>query len=535
MDKILRAKSAISNNVSFRKLQYKNLDPATLEQHILDKKIGIRTTTGAINICTGKFTGRSPLDRYIVKEKNTRVLVDWGEVNQPFSEQNYNSLEAKLIAHMNTQELYEMNAYAGSDDAYKVHVKLFAENPYSALFFHNMFIQTPPDTEDPESWTILCAPSFLADPKQDGTRQENFAIIHFGKKRVIIGGTGYTGEIKKSIFSVLNFNLPIQDRVLPMHCSANIGKEGDTALFFGLSGTGKTTLSADDNRKLIGDDEHGWSDNGIFNFEGGCYAKCISLSPSKEPQIYSAIKQGALLENIIMQSDGISPDFEDCSITKNTRVSYPLEHIENLKTDSKGGIPSNIFFLTCDAFGILPPISKLNKEQAMYHFISGYTSKVAGTEEGINEPIATFSSCFGAPFLPLKPQVYASMLGNKIEKHNVNVWLINTGWTGGAYGQGSRIPLKYTRAMISAILENKLADTAFLNYGAFRLAVPIAIEGVPKKILDPRSTWKNKETYDQKEQDLVSLFRTNINQLIDSEDEEFLNAGPILLEEEIVY
>jgi len=531
----LGANTAIFNNNSLGTLQHKNLNPTTLEKHILDKKIGIRTSTGALNICTGKFTGRSPQDRYIVKDKNTRILVDWGKVNKPFSELKYNKLEAKLISHMNRQELYAMDAYAGSDDAYKIHVKLYAENPYSALFFHNMFIQTPGESKELDSWTIYCAPDFKADPKIDGTRQENFAIIHFGKKRVIIGGTGYTGEIKKSIFSVLNFNLPIADKVLPMHCSANIGREGDTALFFGLSGTGKTTLSADAKRKLIGDDEHGWGENGVFNFEGGCYAKCISLSPSKEPQIYNAIKEGALLENIVMKEDGITPDFENSSITKNTRVSYPLEYIENVKTDSKGGIPSNIFFLTCDAFGILPPISKLTKEQAMYHFISGYTSKVAGTEEGINEPQATFSACFGAPFLPLHPKVYAKMLGDKIARHDVNVWLINTGWTGGPYGSGKRIPLKYTRKMISAILENQIEQTAFLAYGAFRLAVPIAIEGIPKEILDPRSTWDNKFDYDDKEQHLVALFKENIQQFVDSEDEEFLNAGPILLKEEVAY
>jgi len=531
----LRAKTAILNSLSFRKQPLRNLDPTTLEKHIIDQKIGIRTSTGAVNICTGKYTGRSPQDRYIVEDKITKSLVDWGYVNKPFSQQRYTALEEKLLSYMNKQQLYEMDAYAGSDDSYKMHVKLYAENPYSALFFHNMFIQTAPQAEDLESWTILCAPKFLADPEVDGTRQENFAIINFGKKRVIIGGTGYTGEIKKSIFSVLNFKLPVVDEVLPMHCSANIGLDGDTTLFFGLSGTGKTTLSADPTRKLIGDDEHGWSDNGVFNFEGGCYAKCISLSLEKEPQIYGAIKEGALLENLVMKDDGITPDFEDSSITKNTRVSYPLEHIENLKTDSKGGIPSNVFFLTCDAFGVLPPISKLTKEQAMYHFISGYTSKVAGTEEGINEPQATFSSCFGAPFLPLNPKVYASMLGNKVEKHNVNIWLINTGWSGGGYGEGSRIPLKYTRAMITAILEGGLEDTTFLNYGAFKLAIPAEVAGVPSKILDPRSTWKDKEAYDNKEQYLVSLFTKNIEQFVESGEEEFLNAGPVQLNQELVF
>ena len=506
-----------------------NLNPTILESHILDQNIGVRTSTGAINILTGRFTGRSPEDRFIVEDNITRHLVDWGKINKPISTEKFNQLEAKILDHLQEKEIYEMDGSAGADDSYKINIKLFAENPYSALFFSNMFINNSANLDDRDSWTILCAPTFKADPNVDGTRQQNFAILNFSKKMVLIGGTGYTGEIKKSIFSALNFNLPIKERVLPMHCSANIGLQGDTALFFGLSGTGKTTLSADLERKLIGDDEHGWSDFGVFNFEGGCYAKCISLSQEKEPQIYNAIREGALLENCVMKEDGITPDFENDLITKNTRVSYPIDFIANAKEDSKGGIPSNIFFLTCDAFGILPPISKLSKEQAMYHFISGYTSKVAGTEDGINEPKATFSACFGAPFLPLHPSVYAEMLGQKIDKHKVNVWLINTGWTGGEYGQGQRIPLKYTRAMIQAVLGEELNDTAFLSYGAFRLKVPIAVSEVPNTLLDPRSTWSNPMEYDKKEELLSQLFIENFEQFKDKCEEEILEASPIIL------
>jgi phosphoenolpyruvate carboxykinase (ATP) len=376
------------------------------------------------------------------------------------------------------------------------------------------------------NWTILNAPGFLADPEIDGTRSSNFAIINFTKQRIIIGGTGYTGEIKKGIFSVLNFILPIEKDVMAMHCSANMDEDGDTAVFFGLSGTGKTTLSADSNRQLIGDDEHGWSHAGIFNFEGGCYAKCIDLSEDKEPEIFHAIRHGAILENIIFEPGTRKPDYKDASITQNTRVSYPIHHIENITPDSKGDHPKNIFFLTCDAFGVLPPISKLTRGQAMYQFISGYTAKVAGTEEGVKEPEATFSSCFGAPFLPLHPTVYAEMLGKKMDKHNVNIWLVNTGWTGGAYGVGERMSLKYTRAMIRAAMRGDLDSVDYEVHPVFGFEMPVTCPEVPDQLLNPRNTWENKQDYDEQSNQLANLFNNNFQQFKGKASEDILAASP---------
>jgi len=375
-------------------------------------------------------------------------------------------------------------------------------------------------------WSILCAPGFQADPKVDGTRQENFAIINFSKKCIIIGGTGYTGEIKKGIFSVLNYILPKEHNVLSMHCSANVGKEGDVAIFFGLSGTGKTTLSADPDRKLIGDDEHGWSENGIFNFEGGCYAKTIDLSPEKEPQIYKAIKHRAILENIGFYEGTQTPDFSDSSITQNTRVSYPIDHIDNAVCPSSGGHPKNIFFLTADAFGILPPISKLTPAQAMYYFISGYTAKVAGTEEGVVDPEATFSACFGAPFLPLHATYYAEMLGQKMQQHQTNVWLVNTGWTGGAFGVGKRINLKYTRAMISAALQGALDEVDYVTHEVFGLAMPVSCPGGPSEVLKPRRTWADKAAYDENANELAAAFVKNFRKFQDQASADILAAAP---------
>ena len=391
-----------------------------------------------------------------------------------------------------------------------------------------MFLR--PTKEEIESmnpdWTILCIPSFLANPAVHGTRQENFAVINFTKKQIIIGGTGYTGEIKKGIFSVLNYILPHEKDTLSMHCSANVGKDGDTSVFFGLSGTGKTTLSSDPNRRLIGDDEHGWSKDSVFNFEGGCYAKTIDLTEAQEPQIYGAIKTGAILENIGFQGDSNVPDYSDTTITQNTRVSYPIHHIDNIMVPSKGGVPKNIFFLTADAFGVLPPISKLTPGQAMYHFISGYTAKVAGTEAGITEPVTAFSACFGAPFLPLHPTKYAEMLGAKIGESNVKVWLINTGWSGGAYGTGSRIKLKYTRAMITAALNGKLDDVDFVKHPVFGLNMPVSCENVPTEILNPRNTWENKNEYDAKANELADAFNNNFKQFSDYANEEILAGAP---------
>ncbi len=507
---------------------YFNLSANELTDATLAIDEGSITDSGALSIKTGKFTGRSPKDRFIVSDSLTKDAVDWNNINKPISYAHYQGLKSKLTEYLSDQSLYVKEGYACSDKTYKLNVRLIAEKPWSAQFVHNMFLR--PTSEELESfdadWNILCAPGFKADPEIDGTRSSNFSIICFSEKTIIIGGTGYTGEIKKGIFSVLNFILPVERNVLSMHCSANVGMNGDTAIFFGLSGTGKTTLSTDANRALIGDDEHGWSDNGVFNFEGGCYAKCINLSEEKEPEIFAAIKPGAILENIGFKEGSNIPDFADDSITQNTRVSYPIFHIENTQPGCKGDHPKHIFFLTCDAYGVLPPVSKLTRTQAMYHFISGYTAKVAGTEEGVKEPEATFSACFGAPFLPLHPTQYAEMLGNKMDKHNTTTWLINTGWTEGAFPQGHRINLPYTRAIINAVLEGKLDDVAFENTDIFNLAVPVSCEGVPSTLLNPKNTWIDKVAYENKAIDLANLFVKNFEKYSDAASAELLAAAP---------
>jgi phosphoenolpyruvate carboxykinase (ATP) len=510
-----------------------NLSPDHLTKETLNRKQGFLTETGALAIETGKFTGRSPQDRFIVEDNITRDTVDWGSINKPIASTFFYQLKEQLTAYLSQKDIFVRDAYACADDAYRLNIRLASEYPWSNQFAYNMFLR-PSEQEllafEPE-WTILNAPGFLAtNPELYGLRQENFAIINFTEKQIIIGGTGYTGEIKKGIFSVLNYVLPKQRNVLSMHCSANVGQEGDTAIFFGLSGTGKTTLSADPERPLIGDDEHGWSDEGVFNFEGGCYAKTIDLSAEKEPQIFNAIKEGAILENIKCVEGTTTPDYTDTSITQNTRVSYPIHHIDNALQPSKGGHPKNIFFLTCDAFGVLPPISKLTREQAMYYFISGYTAKVAGTEEGVNEPQATFSACFGAPFMPLHPAEYAEMLGQKMEEHNTNVWLVNTGWTGGAYGTGQRINLRYTRAMIAAALSGILSNSEFKTHDIFGLSMPVDCPGVPNELLDPRQTWQNKEAYDLKANELAQRFIRNFTQFEAQSSEAILSAAPKLLE-----
>ena len=434
-----------------------NLSPEKLASLSVDLEQAKPTSFGAITVNTGEFTGRSPKDRFIVMDDLTADSVWWGDVNIPFSPDKYKSLYNKVVNYIKNKDIYVRDVYACADENFRLNIRVINEYPWSNLFAYNMFLRPSEEelkTFSPE-WTIINIPSFLADAEVDGTRQHNFAIINFTDKNILIGGTGYTGEIKKGIFSVLNYILPHEKGILSMHCSANVGKSGDTAVFFGLSGTGKTTLSADPNRNLIGDDEHGWSENSVFNFEGGCYAKCIDLTAEKEPDIYAAIKEGALLENVIFKDGTDEIDFEDSTITENTRVSYPIHHISNIAVPSTAGAPKNIFFLTCDAFGVLPPISKLTAGQAMYHFISGYTAKVAGTEEGITEPSTTFSACFGEPFLPLHPTRYAELLGEKMKSSNVNVWLVNTGWSGGSYGVGSRLSLKYTRSMISAAFKRR--------------------------------------------------------------------------------
>ena len=506
-----------------------NLDPAELIEESIQLGEGVLTDTGALSVDTGEFTGRSPKDRFIVKDEKTRDSVWWGNVNIAFDEDQFDRLFNRVTAYLTGREVYVRDAYACADSNYRMNLRVVTELPWSNLFAYNMFLR-PTKEEilnfDPE-WSIICAPGFKADPEIDGTRQHNFAILNFTKKLVLIGGTGYTGEIKKGIFSVLNYVLPQDKGVLSMHCSANIGNENnDTAVFFGLSGTGKTTLSADPNRRLIGDDEHGWTDNTVFNFEGGCYAKCIDLTEEKEPQIFKAVKFGALLENIEMEAGSTCVDYTNGSKTENTRVSYPIHHIDNIATPSIGGVPKNIFFLTADAFGVLPPISKLTKGQAMYHFISGYTAKVAGTEEGITEPQTTFSACFGSPFLPLHPTRYAEMLGEKMEKHQVNIWLINTGWSGGSYGVGSRIKLGYTRAMITAALNGQLDNVNFEEHKVFGLQMPTEVPGVPTEILSPRNTWEDKNAYDNKAQELAEAFVKNFEQFSEFANEEIMAAAP---------
>lgn len=507
---------------------YWNLEPAELVEDTIINEQGILTDTGALAIETGEFTGRSPQDRFIVEDDITKDAVWWGDINKKFDAGKFESLKQKMIAYLAEKEVYVRDAYVGADDKYRIKLRLVAEYPWSSMFAYNMFLRPTLDElmDFTPEWHIINAPGFMANADEDGTRQHNFAVINFTEKTILIGGTGYTGEIKKGMFSVMNFVLPHIHNVLPMHCSANTGEAGDTAIFFGLSGTGKTTLSSDPNRRLIGDDEHGWYGNTVFNFEGGCYAKTIDLSAEKEPQIYNAIKFGAILENIGFSGDTCKPDYTDCEITQNTRVSYPIHHIDNIMVPSMGQNPKNIFFLTCDAFGVLPPISKLSKGQAMYHFISGYTAKVAGTEAGITEPQTAFSACFGAPFLPLHPTKYAEMLGEKMDEAGVNVWLVNTGWSGGEYGVGSRIKLKFTRAMITEALNGKLDNVEYVTHPVFGLEMPTSCENVPDEILNPKDTWSDKNAYDTKANLLAEKFNSNFEIFASEANAEILAAAP---------
>lgn len=507
------------------------LTSAELHQLTLDRDMGSEASSGALAVNTGEFTGRSPQDRFIVKDEITKDRIWWGDINIPFEPSAFDKLYDKVIAYLNERELFVRDCYACADANYRTDIRVINEYPWSNMFAYNMFIR--PTAEElrvfePE-WIVVNAPGFMADAEADGTRQHNFAILNFTRKIALIGGTGYTGEIKKGIFSALNFILPVEKKTLPMHCSANVGKKGDTAIFFGLSGTGKTTLSADPNRKLIGDDEHGWNnENSVFNFEGGCYAKVINLSAENEPEIFGAIKKGAILENVIMDDNG-AVDFADTSITQNTRVSYPIYHIENVRRPSIGKNPKNIFFLTADAFGVLPPISKLTPSQAAYHFISGYTAKVAGTEAGVKEPIPSFSACFGAPFMPLHPTEYAEMLSKKMLKAGVNVWLVNTGWTGGPYGVGTRMKLKYTRAMINAALNGDLGLYSYDTYhihSVFGVAQPRECPGVPTTVLSPRATWNDDEKYYKTAFKLSNAFRENFKKFESYASEEIRRGGP---------
>ncbi|MEO8734538.1 MAG: phosphoenolpyruvate carboxykinase (ATP) [Flavobacteriales bacterium] len=506
-----------------------NLEPAELVEHTIVSGEGVLADSGALAVDTGEFTGRSPKDKFCVKDATTENTVWWGDINIPMEPATFERLRERMAAYLMKRDVYVQDSSVCADPAFSMNVRLIAEFPWSALFGKNMFMRIPKDKLEGfgPDWHIICAPGFRADAAVDGTRQHNFAALDFTRKMVLIGGTRYTGEIKKGIFSVLNYILPQDKNVLSMHCSANIGDAGDTAIFFGLSGTGKTTLSADPHRKLIGDDEHGWSDTGVFNFEGGCYAKCIDLSKEKEPEIWDAVKFGSLLENVTFHENSQSSvDFSNGSKTENTRVSYPMEHIINHAQPSVGGHPKNIFFLTCDAYGVLPPISRLTPGQAMYWFLSGYTAKVAGTEAGITEPKTVFSACFGAPFLPLNPTKYAEMLGEKMKKHNVNVWLVNTGWSGGAYGVGERMKLRFTRAMVSSALNGELDNVAYSEHPVFGVTIPASCPGVPTEVLDPRNMWKDKAAYDNQADILAKAFRSNFDKYRKSATAEIIAAEP---------
>ncbi len=514
---------------------YWNLNAAELVEETIVRGEGMLTDSGALAVDTGEFTGRSPKDKFIVEDAKTKDTIWWGDVNFKFDAGKFDTLYGRVCAYLSGKEVYVRDSYACADPKYRLNIRVVTENPWSNLFANNLFLR--PTVEeimnfDPE-WTIICAPGFRANPAIDGTRQHNFTILNMTKKVILIGGSGYTGEIKKGIFSLLNYILPHEKGVLSMHCSANIGKDGDTAIFFGLSGTGKTTLSADPNRGLIGDDEHGWSNEGVFNFEGGCYAKCVDLTKEKEPEIFGAVKFGALLENIEYYENTSTVDFANISKTENTRVGYPIHFIKNAVEPSVGNVPKNIFFLTCDAYGVLPPISKLTAGQAMYHFISGYTAKVAGTEMGITEPTLTFSACFGKVFLPLHPTKYAELLGKKLKENlpagqagKVNVWLINTGWSGGAYGVGNRMKLSYTRSMITAALTGKLDNVKCETLPIFGLQIPTECPDVPAEILNPRKTWADKEAYDTTANKLAESFNKNFEQYASAANEEILAAAP---------
>ena len=507
-----------------------NLTSGELYEHTVRRGEGLIAHLGPLVVNTGQHTGRSPNDKFIVCEPSSEKDVWWGKVNRPFEEKNFDRLLDRALAHLEGREVYVQDCFAGADPEFRLPIRVITEYAWHSLFARNMFVR--PDWEKqtaqhvPE-FTVINVPTCLADPETDETNSPTFILMNFGKKLILIGGTSYAGEIKKSIFTLLNYLLPLR-RVLSMHCSANIGQQGDTAIFFGLSGTGKTTLSADPERKLIGDDEHGWSDRGVFNIEGGCYAKVINLSPEAEPDIYACTRRfGTVLENVVMDPVTRRLDLNDGSLTENTRAAYPLSHIPNFEPSGMGGHPKNIIMLTADAFGVLPPISKLTPEQAMYHFISGYTAKVAGTEKGLSkEPQATFSTCFGAPFMVHHPAVYAELLRERIAKHQATCWLVNTGWSGGAYGEGHRMKIAHTRAMVRAALDGRLVNVPTEPDPIFGVNVPTSCPDVPSEVLKPRNTWKNPNAYDDKARHLAKLFRDNFEQFAAGVSDEVKASGP---------
>jgi phosphoenolpyruvate carboxykinase (ATP) len=507
---------------------HRNLSIPSLIEVAIHRGEGNLSSTGGLFVNTGKFTGRSPDDRFIVDDNITHDCVDWGKINKPISEECFERIYTRLKKHMEGKEFFIFDGYVGADPLSRLSIRVINDKAWHNLFASQIFIK-PNEKEiknHKPQYTLISLDDFGAIPEIEGTRTETFIIINFKKQLILIGSTSYAGEIKKAMFSVMNFILP-RDNIFPMHCSANVGKDGDTALFFGLSGTGKTTLSADADRRLIGDDEHGWSNSGVFNFEGGCYAKCINLSKDNEPQIWNAIRFGSVMENVIVNPETREADYTDGTLTENTRVVYPLEFIPNSIIPSISSHPKVIIFLTADAFGVMPPIAQLSKEGAMYHFMSGYTSKLAGTERGITEPKETFSQCFGAPFMPLHAKEYATMLGKKIEEYNTKVYLINTGWSGGPYGVGKRMNLKFTRLMVSAALNGHLLKVQYKHHQIFNLNIPVNIPGVPDEILDPVNTWSNREKYNISAKRLANLFVNNFKKFGDV-SEDIVKAGPIL-------
>ena len=506
-----------------------NLSMPVLTEVAVQRHEGQLAAEGPLVALTGHHTGRSPNDKFFVREPSSEPHINWGELNRGIDEAAFDALHRDLVSFLQDKELYVLDAWAGADPAYRLPIRVVNEFAWHNLFARNMFLPENDPVRRAEhvpQFTVIDAPNFKADPARHGSRSDCFIYVHFGKRLVLIGGTSYAGEIKKSIFTILNYLLPRKD-VLSMHCSANVGPEGDSALFFGLSGTGKTTLSSDPTRRLLGDDEHGWSDRGIFNFEGGCYAKVIKLSAEAEPQIYETTRRfGTLLENVVMDPETRALDLEDASLTENTRGSYPLHFIDNAILTGQAGHPRNIVMLTADAYGVLPPIARLTPERAMYHFLSGYTARVAGTEKGVTGAKAVFSTCFGAPFLPLHPSVYAQMLGKKIGQHNARVWLVNTGWTGGPYGVGSRMKIAHTRAMISAALGGQLDDVSYRTHPQFNVDVPATCPGVPENVLDPRSTWPDPRAYDEQAKKLAAMFIENFKQFEKDVPPAVREAGP---------
>ena len=509
---------------------FRNLSPAALVEKSVSRGEANLIDTGALAVFTGKYTGRSPKDKFIVDTPGIHDKIAWGSVNVPTKRETFQAIKKKMCEYLNGKEVYIFDGFGGANKKYTRKFRIINELPHQNLFIHNLLIRPSADEltsfGNPD-WQILAVPGYKCDPKEFGINSEAAIMIDYEAKEAIIAGSGYCGEIKKTVFSILNFVYPVDENILPMHCSSNMDPNTkESAIFFGLSGTGKTTLSADPNRKLIGDDEHGWCDDGVFNFEGGCYAKCIDLKEENEPEIYRAIKFGSLIENVVYDKETRIPDYSDKSITENTRVGYPIEFISNSQVPGVGGVPKVVIFLTADAFGVLPPISKLSKEAAMYHFVTGFTSKLAGTERGVTEPQPTFSTLFGEPFMPLDPSVYSKMLGERLDKYGTQVYLVNTGWSGGPYGVGSRMKLKYTRSMITAALNGELTKAEYKHDERFNLEVPQSVTDVPSEVLNPRDTWSDKSAYDAQADKLAKMFMENFEKKYPNMPAEIKNAGP---------